>query len=410
MRSMLVLSAMLTAVSFTARADDKPADATADDPQAWPIKVLVVDEATDQPISKPQVSLQWGNKTTTHDGDEAGSAIITLPHRTPSYCYLRVRAPGYAPMRAFWSNRDGADPMPETFTFAMGKAIKVGGRVIDEDGDPVADATVNFSAGDIATQTGRRAESSFYAEEYKTDAQGRWECDIAPPRINSGSFRVDHPHFARVGVTMSVDDRIEELRSFTYACTLQRSFSVRGRVTDSSGNPVEGAVLAIGYANFYSDEGPFPLTDADGNYEFTRVGRWPGEGLKPDDNPNMTILAMKVDLAPVMQQIGGWEADKRRAERYMKRTIDFVLPPGRLVRIQAVDSTGKGIPGVRVRPEEWNRTRPFLALVKFGLPQRTDEKGTWEWSWHPRMTSLCTSRMETATRTFAISRLLPLKR
>ncbi|MES1213126.1 MAG: carboxypeptidase-like regulatory domain-containing protein, partial [Singulisphaera sp.] len=189
------------------------------------------------------------------------------------------------------------------------------------------------------------------------------------------------PNFARVDDHWSVDDKIEELRSFTYTWTLRRSFKVSGRVTDSTGKPVEGAVLAIGCMNLYATDGPFPKTDAQGNYEFTRVGTSPG--LPPDADPRLTITAMKVGLAPMMQRIGGWEPEARRAERYMKRTIDFTLQPGRTVRIRVVDSAGQGIPGMQVFPDDWNRTRPFMALANFGLPQKTDENGVWEWTWAP---------------------------
>ena len=349
----------------------------------WPMRVRVVDEATGQPITTPHFSVEWGAKITSSDGDASGEATLTLPSRAPSFFYLRVRAPSYAPMRAFWSSRgeQPADELPESFTFAMSKAIKVGGRVIDEEGDPVAGATVFFSAGDGVALTGRRAESSFFDEEYKTDAQGRWESDLAPPNINNGSFRVDHPDFARVSERWSVDDKIDELRSLTYTWTLHRSFNVRGRITDSAGQPVEGAVLAIGYMNSYADGGPFPKTDADGNYEFSRVGAQ--LGLFQNADPRLTITAMKVGFAPVMQRIGGWEPGARPVERYVDRTIDFVFKRGRTVRIRVVDSAGQRVSGMRVFPDDWNETRPFMVLAKFGLPQKTDENGVWEWSWAP---------------------------
>ncbi len=349
----------------------------------WPMQVQVVDEATRQPIANPGIVIEWGKVKTSYEGDASGEVALALPSRTPSFFYLRARAAGYAPMRAFWSTRKGqvADELPASFTFAMSRAIKVGGRVVDDQGKPVAGAKVFFSAGDGAALTGLRTEASFFDEEYTTDAEGRWECDLAPPTFNRGSIHVDHPDYARVYEHWSVDDHINELRAGTHTWTLMRCFKVRGRVTDPDGKPVAGARLAIGHMNSYPDHGPFPTTDADGRYEFTRVG--PSSGWPVGADPRLTITAIKVGLAPMLQHIGGWEPGADPAARYADRTVNFQLTRGFTLRIRVVDRDGRGIAAIRVLPDDWHGTRPFWALGQYGVPQKTDADGVWEWSWAP---------------------------
>ena len=193
-----------------------------------------------------------------------------------------------------------------------------------------------FSAGDRARLTGRRAESAFYDEQYTTDAEGRWRCDLAPPKINNGSIRVDHADYARVSEHWSVDDRIEQLLDNTYTFTLFPCFAVRGRVIDPEGKPVEGAALAIGHLNTYADGGPFPKTDAEGNYEFTRVG--PSSGWPSGFDPRLTITVLKPGLAPMMKRIKIWESDAGTGTRYVDQTIDFQLERGHTLAF--VRSTG----------------------------------------------------------------------
>ncbi len=370
-----------TADSAAEKAHDEQPGTDAKAP--WPMQVVVVDEETGQPIADPRISLQLSSDTTSHDGDSRGEVLLTLPSRTPAYCYLRARAPGYAPVRAFWRNRtdEQSDEMPDSFTFRMRKAITVGGRVIDELGNPVSGATVFFSAGNGASLTGRRTESSFFGEEYATDVEGRWQCDLAPPDFKSGSIRVNHPDFARVTGHWSVQNKIEELRAGVYEFTLQRCFTVRGRVTDPDGKPVVGAVLAVGHANWYDGGGHFPQTDADGKYEFTRIG--PSPGWPAGADPKLTMTAIKPGLAPTMQRVEASRTDPDPVAPFQDQQLDFQLKRGRTLRIRVVDAAGQGIAGATVLPNEWNETRPFIVLAKYGVPRKTNEDGLWEWTWAP---------------------------
>ncbi|MBI2826767.1 MAG: hypothetical protein HYX69_19005 [Planctomycetia bacterium] len=351
----------------------------------WRMRILAIDEETNRPIRNVRIGVQLGDETTWQDGADNGQTPLTLPSRTPRYCYLKIRADGYVPMRAFWRNSKDApaDKLPEEFAFPMAKAATVGGRVVDDEGKPVPGATVLFSAGDSASHQGRRAELSFSKEEYVTDKDGRWDCNIAPPRMNHGSINVDHPDFGVVPGNWSVDDKIDELRDKSYVWTLKRGVAVLGTVVGPDGKPVEGAVLAIGELNVYPDKGPFQKTDADGKYEFKRVA--PTVDLPPNANPNnrMTITVIKPGFAPVMKSVSLVGETAGKTHRIDGRIINFKLWFGKTVRIRVENSDGEPLKGAWVLPDDWRDTRPFMAMRQFGIPRETDEDGIWEWTWAP---------------------------
>ncbi len=231
----------------------------------------------------------------------------------------------------------------------MAKAITVGGTVVDEDGKPVAGATVLFAAGDHKSHPGRRAEQSFFKEKYVTDEQGRWTCDLAPPKMNSGSVKVNHPDFVAQGTNISVHNRIEQLMARTFRSVLKRGFVVSGRVIDPEGNPVEGAVLAQGELNSYSHDGPFIKTDAEGRFRFEKVAPR-HEGLNDRQANRMTITVLKPGFAPQQPSIPGFGDAFDAQYDPQVRIVNFQLKPGVTVRIKFVDSDGNPVPNYNVMP------------------------------------------------------------
>ncbi len=365
---------------------EKPGTTKPESKPQFQVQIRAVDEATGKPIANPKFGVQLGKDLNWHDGDARGKFVATLPTAAPRYCYLKVRADGYTPMRAFWRNGKGRprDDVPRVFTFPMTKAITVGGTVVDEDGKPVPGATVRFGASDLKSHPGRRATASFRGEEYTTDEQGRWTCDLAPPQMSSGSVKVNHPDFVDHGTNISVDNRIEQLMARTLRSVLKRGFVVRGRVIDPAGNPVEGAILAQGELNSYSHKGPFIKTDREGRYRFEKVAPR-NQGLN-DRQPNrMTITVVKPGYAPQQLPIPGFGDAVDAQFDPLERIIDFQMQPGVTIKMKFVDTTGNPIPNYHVMAQLWKETQALEAysINELGIPRRSNKDGVWEWTWAP---------------------------
>lgn len=341
-------------------------------PNDWQIQLRAVD-ADGRPIAHPRFGVQLGasDAPVWHDGDPQGRYVATLPKREPGYCYLLVRAKGYAPVRAFWR-----DPLPTEFTFEMTKAITVGGSVMDELGKPISGATVFFSSGHHDAL--RRAESSFYREECTTDEHGRWKCDLAPVNISSASINVLHPDFANDPSSWEQDQRIPELLKLTHTWTLKKGFSVTGRVIDAEGKPIAGATLAMGELNWYADEGPFQHTDADGRYRFKRVA--PHDNLAIDAPNAFTVSVVKPGFMPVMESVPGFGGRPLDGSTKDERVVDLTLKPGATLKLRVVDAQNKPIKGAWIIPDNWRGTTALRVLRRFGIPSEADEHGIWRWT------------------------------
>ncbi len=70
------------------------------------------------------------------------------------------------------------------------------------------------------------------------------------------------------------------------------------------------------------------------------------------------------------------------------RPVDFQLRPGRKLRIRFVDRAGAPLPGVFVSIERWRGVRNLASnvngVVKFKIPNTSDEQGIFEWDWAAR--------------------------
>lgn len=341
--------------------------------KGWQVQVRAVD-ADGKPIVRARLGVQLGasDGPVWHDGDAQGRFVATLPKREPGYCYLMVRADGYAPMRAFWR-----DALPSEFTFEMTKAVTVGGLVQDEAGKPIAGATVLFSGGHHDAV--RRAESSFYQEKFTTDERGRWKCDLAPVNMNAASINVRHPDYANDTGNYGQDQRIPELLNLTHTWTMKKGFSVTGRVVDTEGKPITGATLAIGELNLYRDEGPFEHTGADGRYRFKRVA--PHYDLANDDQPTrFTVSVLKPGFMPVMRSVPGYGGRPLGGSTKDERVVDLTLKRGATLKLRVVDSQSRPIKGASVIPDNWHGTTALRGLSRFGIPAETDEQGIWRWT------------------------------
>lgn len=347
----------------------------------WRVLIRVID-TEGNPISNPQIGIQLGGKNERiwQAGDRDGRFTATLSTRTPRYCYLLARADGYAPMRAFWGiNQDYAeDPLPAEFTFKMTKAITVGGTVVDQYNQPIANASVLFSAGSKKTNPVQRAQDGFFEKKYMTDQKGQWRCHLVPSTISDASIKVTHPDYVSPSATYDQSKQISELRDLKHTWTLKKGFEITGRVVDKEGTPVEGAVLALGELNTSAREGPFALTDPDGWYRFEQVSPQ-YDTRSVNSSIAFTVTIMKRGYRPVFESVPGFGNRPLKDSTEQKRIVNFTLKRGVKLKLHVVDSQNQPVKGAWVMLKSWHDTTALQVVQKYAVPTETDAQGNWEW-------------------------------
>ena len=220
-------------------------------------------------------------------------------------------------------------------TFAVGESngATIEGTVFDEDGHGVGGARVKFEitaappspAGSLCVST-------------QSDSEGHYSISELPP----GSVR--HVEASAEGWAETAPASLALPLSLGTATKfdvrIERGLSIRGRVRDELGAPIEGAVVRVEVISGNSPLHPYMRTGPDGHFSFTNL---PGGGGE--------ILAMAPGRYPVApdrdakgERIGLIEVagTKGLIER------DIVLRRGIPAAGRVLDVSGVGVPGALV--------------------------------------------------------------
>ncbi len=196
----------------------------------------LVDQTTD---ADPAV---FGETSTDAEGrfrvvlDKPGTAVA-----------LRV-LPAGLPSARFSGPFDSSDDSP-LFDIQVPAAEKLAGRVIDEEGKPVAGAKVTVIASESLFETEAR-----FVSETRTQPDGSFSLPDAPGGLRVLTVRA--PGFVPFNRTQ-LEPKSEE------KVTLRRGGAIRGSVVDAGGKPAAGAVASI--------EELAVETDAGGNFRLSGV-------------------------------------------------------------------------------------------------------------------------------------------
>ena len=314
--------------------------------------------------------------------DAAGAVWVELP---ASYYIVRLWASKkpYVSMFAGWEKDELANGrgVPAEYAFGLESPVSAGGRIVDEQGRPIAGARVRVSlshdrATKPATSDGRVRYNEWLAEKDDaaiTDAEGHWSIDNVPdhPGVEL-SLMVSHPDYISdqhwKDAQQASDVTTGKLRQGTATLALKRGVIVEGLVTDPEGHPVkEGLIIHGDDPYFASASCDFPIA-ADGRFRLPAL---------PPQETTLTVIAP------------GWAPQMRRVKLTPGLPPqDFRLEPGKPLRLLIVDGDGKPMPRAQVQIAEWmgrkslhNHDHPNVR--KTGIPRNADDNGVYEWSWAP---------------------------
>src|SRR5262249_19811685 len=198
--------------------------------------------------------------------DSLGTARVTIPELAGSW-YLNVRASraGFVPLIISWGRTSQSPPPPSPFRFRMEKAVKVGGRVLDQDRRPVAGATVVINVRKGYSNSEQKPNVFFVATQ--TDADGRWPFSNVPAQPDAVAVGAYHHLYLTERTFFRMDDfePLSALRDRSAVLWLRRGTPVVGTVVGPDGRPVPDATVLYGPDNSRAVNGIPPVrTDSRG--------------------------------------------------------------------------------------------------------------------------------------------------
>jgi thiol-disulfide isomerase/thioredoxin len=302
-----------------------------------------------------------------YESDPKGQVEVKLPD---TLYILRIWAAkhGFVDQFKNWEKDPPANRqrVPDEFTLRMPTGTVMGGIVTDEDGKPILGAKVAV----------QRGESDWLnlGDETKTDFQGRWMIDTAPPG-NDFEVRVIATHPDYISLRTYSDSSfekplpVEELRAQTATTVMKRGVRVIGTITTPDGKPVAGA-LAIWGDQPYWEHRPQQEVRADEHGVF----RFPP---LPPGPMRITVVAK------------GWMPEMRNIE-ISKGTpaVGFRLKPGKILRIRFVDPSGAPVSRLLMQIHSWRGAESLYNyehpnVLESNIPRHPDKNGVYEWTWAP---------------------------
>lgn len=326
----------------------------------------------DQPVSKAKIRLQIRRKIGT------ANPYQTRTLTTDSYGALGIR---YSPdnldsfevgashddfggRKMVWdlSVSGVKDVIPAAYILKLGEGINIGGTVVDDAQQPIANAKLDFyrfwrGVDDSPNKTGYQPD--FLTKNTSTDTSGRWQLRGLPKELleNIG-FNVNHPDFVSTNFNIGATGTEEaKLRDGTHVIVLKRGLIVRGRVLDENDHPIKDARVWAGRPHFSGSQET--KTDAKGAFNFRSVitGKQSFSVIAKDFKPVLTNLVVQAGMEEII----------------------FRLEAGLTLRGIVKNEAGEPISGVRISLEAEHGG----VSQDYEFEMTSDKEGRFEWNGAP---------------------------
>jgi RNA polymerase sigma factor (sigma-70 family) len=303
--------------------------------------------------------------------DRFGVCAVPVPEGTTELLLVSQRD-GFADTRLDW-RPDRGEKIPAAYTLRVSRSVLISGKVVDPDGEPVANAKVFFGnhLPDPALET-RPQSDNFgwpYSTTATTDNQGRWRIDRigkeAFSTIRGGASHQEYVDSEYIFMSRTPDAE-KQLVAGTQIFKLGRAVLVRGSVVDPEGQPVADAHVLVGYQNVSGTRET--KTRPDGS--FSVGGCRPRENVLTAEAPGYAATTLAVNL--------GTESEP----------FQLKLQHGKLVKLRVVGPNGNPISKADVwlnMPESSSDNPPNQkpAPVWVDFHRKTDNDGRLEWDSAP---------------------------
>jgi protocatechuate 3,4-dioxygenase beta subunit len=310
--------------------------------EARAITVEARDLVTDAPV--PDVRLQFkiaSGETLEITTDASGAARLLLPDAGKTrYFNVRASREGFVPLAIPWHYTATSPTPPEHLLFQMEKGAGISGRVLDQDQQPIADATVVIRVSKRYPRSEQRVDANH--QSTKTDADGRWAFSNVPEQPDSVDLATYH-HLCLTDRSFYRMERfmpISALRDGSAVLRLRRGTRIEGTVLGPGGQPVSDAEVFNGECGRAANSIPPVRTDSQGRFTL---------GIEPGVSSN--LIAVRAGFGPALQSIRvGTDTQQ----------VTLTLQPPHTLSGRVVDRAGKPIAGARLFVTQW-RGRETLA-------------------------------------------------
>lgn len=322
--------------------------------------VRVVDAATDEALDGAVVLANFfghPNEQIEVVTDHRGEAEISRPDLRFYGMSVHAFLKGRTPLLKRWSR--GEEPsLPREYTLKLRPGRMISGRVVDEAGQPVRGARLQFIGDGEQWDTHEEVSYNRPVPAPLTDDRGLWTADFFNPEAKRFKGRVLHEAFAP---TQFGDDGDEVIPGTHLVFVLQNGVAVRGVVRDHVGQAIPSAIVTLESPSGFQSQSA--LTDDTGAYEFARVAA--GAYLRDVKALGHETIEDKLEVAAVEVE----------SDLVMKK-----LPAAgsSLMRGRLMSSTGERLEDASVRLVSG---QPGLENVNWLLP--IPEDGRWEWASAP---------------------------
>jgi|GEM_PF-2559033 len=333
--------------------------------QPHTVVVEVRDLLTGSPI--PDVKLSStsypSSKESSATTNAAGLARFDLPDGTDTQSiYVSAKRKGLVSVDSYWSRNASLTKPPDRISIQMEKGTELGGRVLDQDEQPVIGATVIIQAKKRYPKS--ELQVRFAPDTTTTDANGRWTFSNVPTDPESISLAAYHHLYLTSETSYQAQEYTPQsaLRDRSAVLKLQRGTPIEGTVHSPDGQPIAGATVYYGLGRAYGNAIPPIKTDAQGKFVL---------GIKP--GTISSVIAHHPGFGP---------AGERLQVGTEPQQITLTLPQARTIRGRIVDRTGKPIPGaaIYVGWSPFLKTRSDRASEAISLGLQADEGGHFTWN------------------------------
>lgn len=332
------------------------------DSQGQPVATAAVDVWI---YPKPK---DWEKNDQQFTADDSGKIAIGFEPEMPmrTVC-VECKTPGYAPVHLVWTYP--RETAPEEYIIKLDKGGRIGGVVIDEQGNPIPEVEVAFLMP-FAHRVYPLDKQARSWVKTKTDAVGAWCCNYFPPELKDINLYMTckSPDFKELRKNLPLSQVVADSQGhFSQTITLEKGCVFSGRVVDESGKPIANAKVSGTETQHDTTDFTVKTTNEKGEFQFQNLAATQ-DGILIVTAPgflteSITPFAISEKMQP----------------------IELVLKAAKHpLKIKTVDENGKPIPEVRLFVQEWKGLRQYYTPSLLDEKHRkTDADGMVVWNEAP---------------------------
>ncbi len=298
--------------------------------------------------------------------DKEGRAKVALP--TDYYIVrLFISSDKFAPMFVGWEETMimSNEGPPAEITFSMVAGVEIGGKVIDESGDPIANAKVSIRGSGVNLGSKKARMSGNW--QATTDKDGFWTVENGIPG-DKVTYSVTCTHEDFIPSARQTLAPTKDFFEKRVASVLKRGVSVEGIVVGPNDAQIDSGLIVWGDHPYMERGSQEQRLDEKGAFKLPPLpaGKTRLTAIVPGYAPAMQFVEISKDVQPV----------------------HIKLEDGHKVQIKIVDSDGQPIPEAYAQVNRWRGAESIYAhdhpnVKPTGIPVRANEEGVFTWGWAP---------------------------